>query len=364
MLTHKPLEPKLHLIIMGNRNVNTFANTLRAVIKQWGAKSIYAIHLIRPKSENETPDWRGLCNTLLGGAYEYHEYPITDATNLATTLPSMLSQILAKEKTNKSIIVDLTNGTKTWCNFVYLVCTLMQISNIFRVQVPKEEFMLPYNQVNLEAIQVQLEPIPNTSDLQRLIRSTYSEYIYYLQEVTTFIEWAKTDSLIQLDFAKLYERLLKAFEHYMRGDFDACIVSAATILEEILDETLRLLASRFGSLWMALINNNSPQNSLGSKAHTLGQACTRVNQLISGIQNGFTQSIEGRTLRTLKETFDFAPLISVGMHCQSLAMIRNYSGHGNRYSSALQNEVDARQMLHGVLYILGKIRACTLFRGN
>lgn len=364
MLTHKPTGSRLHLIIMGNRNVNTFANTLRAVTKQWGAKSICATHLIRLKSENEMPDWRGLCDILLEGESEYHEYPITDATNLATTLPNMLSQILMRVSTQDSIIVDLTNGTKTWCDFVYLVCTLMQISKIFRVQVPKEAFTLPYNQVDLEMLRVQLEPILNASDLQRLVRSTYSEYIYYLQETTTFTEWAKADTLIRLDFANLYERLLKAFEHYMRENFDACIVSVATILEELLDETLRILGERFGSLWTALINNNLPQNSLGSKAHTLGQACTRVNHLISGVENGFTQSTEGKALKAREETFAFTPLIPVGMHCQSLAMIRNFSGHGSRYSSALQSEVDARQMLHGVLYILGKIRACTLFRGN
>lgn len=364
MLSHQP-RSGFHLIIMGNRNINTFANTLRAVTKQWGANSVCAVYLIRLKSENEMPDWRGLCDTIFVGEPEYHEYPITDATNLVTVLPAMLHQILVgRDATRDSIIVDLTNGTKTWCDFVYLVCTLMQISKIFRVQVPKEAFTLPYSQVDLEMLQVQLEPILNADDLRRLVRSTYSEYIYYLQEVTMFTDWAKSDSILCLDFANLYERLLKAFEHYMRGDFNACIVSVATVLEEILDEILRVLKDRFGSLWAALINNNFPQNSLGSKAHTLGQVCVRINYIVSGIENGFTKSAAGNALKARQETFAFTPLIPIGMHCQSLGMIRNYSGHGSRYSSALQSEVDARQMLHGILYVIGKIRACTLFRGN
>lgn len=138
------------------------------------------------------PDWRGLCDTILVGESEYHEYPITNAANLVTVLPAMLRQILvARNATRDSIIVDLTNGTKTWCDFVYLVCTLMQISKIFRVRVPKEAFTLPYSQVDLEMLQVQLEPILNADDLRRLVRSIYSEYIYYLHEVTMLIDWAK-----------------------------------------------------------------------------------------------------------------------------------------------------------------------------
>jgi hypothetical protein len=113
---------------------------------------------------------------------------------------------------------------------------------------------------------------------------------------------------------------------------------------------------------MALINERPPANSLGSKAHTAGQACTRTNYLIAGVENSFTKSTQGQSLKKLKETFEFAPLIPIGTLCQSLTMIRNYSGHGNPYSSFLQTETDARQMLQGILYVFGKMRICRLFR--
>lgn len=238
----------------------------------------------------------------------------------------------------------------------------MQVTNLFRVKAPKEVYSLPYKEVDVTSLAVQFEPVLEPNDLQQLVRSTYSEYIFYLKEVTEFVNWVRTEASLIFDTGHIYERLLKAFEHYMRANYDACIVSVATILEEILNEVFRIMGRQFGSHWMELINKHTPANTLGSKAHTLGQACTRANYLIAGVENRFTQSEEGESLKKLKETFDFAPLIPVGTLCQSLAMIRNYSGHGNPYSSFLQTETDARQMLHGILYLLDKIRTCRLFR--
>lgn len=354
-----------HLVIAGNRNVNTFANTLRAVANYWKNPTVEAVYLVRIEfnKKEEMPDWRKLCYSLLPRLSEYYEVAIPDVTAYATVLPRLFRQLLIERNiTHDSVIVDMTNGTKTWCDFVYLVCTFMQVTNLFRVKVPKEVYSRPYKDIDVELLTVQFEPVLKLNDLQRLVRSTYSEYIFYLKEVTEFINWVRTESSLILDPERLYERLLKAFEHYMRANYDSCIVSVATILEEILDEVFRIMEHQFGSYWMVLINNHLPANSVGSKAHTLGQACTRTNYLIAGIENSFTKSTQGQSLKKLKETFEFAPLIPVGMLCQSLAMIRNYSGHGNPYSSFLQTETDARQMLHGILYMFGKMRICRLFR--
>ena len=359
------IEPGLHLVIAGNRNVNTFANTLRAVTNYWKDRTVEAVHLIRIESgkKEEMPDWRKLCYSLLPGLSEYHEVTIPDVTTYATVLPGLFRQLLIERNvTPGSIIVDMTNGTKTWCDFVYLVCTIMQVTNLFRIKAPKEVYSQPYENVDVEVLTVQFEPVLKLNDLQRLVRSTYSEYIFYLKEVTEFVNWVRTKSSLMLNPEHLYERLLKAFEHYMRSNFDSCIISVATILEEILDEVFKIMEHRFRLHWMVLINNRLPANSIGSKAHTLGQACIRTNYLIAGIENSFTKSAQGQSLKKLKETFEFAPLIPIGTLCQSLAMIRNYSGHGNPYSSFLQTETDARQILHGVLYMFGKMRICRLFR--
>ncbi|MCL0094451.1 hypothetical protein M1N58_00935 [Dehalococcoidales bacterium] len=355
----------LHLVIAGNRNINTFANTLRAVTNYWRNLTLEAVHLVRfGSSEKEKmPDWRGLCYTLLSKLPEYHEVVIPDITTYATVIPRLFRQLLIEQNiAPDSIIVDMTNGTKTWCDFVYLVCTLMQVTNLFRVKVPKKFLNYPYEEVDVKLLTVQFEPVLKLNDLKWLVRSTYSEYIFYLKEVTEFVNWMRTESSLTLDSERLYERLLKAFEHYMRSDYDSCILSVATILEEILDEIFRIMGHQFGELWMTLINNRLPANSLGSKAHTLGQACIRINYLVAGVENSFTKSTQGKSFKELEKTFEFAPLIPIGNHIQSLAMIRNYSAHGIPYSSFLQTETDARQILHGVLYIFGKMRICRLFR--
>jgi hypothetical protein len=359
------IKHRLCLVIAGNRNVNTFANTLRAITNHWENPIVETVHLVRIESseKEEMPDWRKLCYTLLPKLSEYYETAVPHVGAYATILPRLFRRLLIEQNISPAfIIVDMTNGTKTWCDFVYLVCTLMQVTNLFRVKVPKEFYSIPYEEVDTTLLTVQFEPFLELNDLQRLVRSTYSEYIFYLKEVTEFVSWVRTESSLRLDSEHLYERLLKAFEHYMRSNFDSCIVSVATILEEILDEMFRILAHRFGSHWMILINNRLPANSLGSKSHTLGQICIRTNYLISGVENSFTKSTQGQSLKKLKETFELASLIPVGTLCQSLAMIRNYSGHGNPYSSFLQTETDARQMLHGILCVFGKMQICRLFR--
>ena len=357
-------KPGFHLIVAGNRNIDAFANTLRAGTNHWRDPCTETVHLIRTKTgeDKDMPDWRKLCYDLLPSLSEYNEVAIPNTTAYATVLPRLLRQLVTDRNIDRDLIlVDMTNGTKTWCDFIYLICTVMSITNIFRVKAPKEVYSIPFKDVDVELLAVQFEPVLGQDALQRIVRSTYSEYVFYLREITEFVDWIRMGSCIVFDHNQLYERLLRAFEHYMRANHDACIISIATVLEELLDEMFRIMEHRFRSHWIVLINNRRPSSSLGSKAHSLGQACTRINYLVSGIENGFTRSQQGQSIKKLKETSEFAPLISVGMFCQSLAMIRNYSGHGNPYSAQLQTETDARQMLHGILYIFGKMRICKLF---
>jgi len=357
----------MQLIIMGNKNINTFANTLRGIEKHWKNSPIEAVYLFRIESDTNERilDWRELCYDLLPRLSRYCEIIIPDNATYATAIPRLMRQLFIEQNINQDfVIVDMTNGTKTWCDFVYLVCTLMQVTNLFRIKAPKEVYDLPYEMVDVSSLNVYFEPVLELEDLQKLIRSTYSEYTCYLKELTEFVNWVRFESSLTLDSGYLYERLLNAFEHYMRLDYSACIVSVATVLEEILDDIFKVMEKRFAQSWMPLINNNPPANSLGSKAHTLGQACIRANYVIAGVENNFTKTIEGESLKKLQATFDFAPLIPTGTLCQSLAMIRNYSGHGNPYSSSLQTETDTRQILHGILYLFGKMRICKLFRRN
>ena len=67
------VKPGLHLIIMGNKKVDTFANTLRGVANHWKDSIFEEVHLIRIGSYEEMPDWRKLCYTLFPGLLEYHE---------------------------------------------------------------------------------------------------------------------------------------------------------------------------------------------------------------------------------------------------------------------------------------------------
>ena len=141
----------------------------------WKKPSVYSIFLIRIKSINrkELPDWRSLSFNLLPDLSSYQEIVVSDVNGIATILPQHFRSLLIEQNISQdSIIVDLTNATKTWCDFIYLVCSFMQISNLFRVKAQKEVYDIPYGQVDIASLNVEMEPILKLDDLQRIARLT------------------------------------------------------------------------------------------------------------------------------------------------------------------------------------------------
>jgi len=352
------------LIIASNNRLNTFGNSIRRYSSSF--KDINHIFLLRTtdKESQKPPNWKSVCENYFPELEAYSEIKIKSAQEYPEKIPMFFNkEIFNAHIDTKNVLIDLTNGTKTWCDMVSLICTLSQINNLYRIKVPKEEFNTPYEDLGIGKIELSKEPVLDGNKIRKYANLTYSEYIFFLNEILTFKKWISESSLInEKQKDEIQVLLMSAFELYVNGNFQSSIVKSGTFLEEFLEQILEKIKQLFPREWNILTNNHSYGVTFGSKARALGIICTRTDYIVSGVNNGFTQSSGGSILKNNSDVRKLSPIIPIGTICQSLGYIRNFSSHGSPDKEALRTDLDARQFLLSILYILGKIKQCEILR--
>lgn len=103
---------------------------------------------------------------------------------------------------------------------------------------------------------------------------------------------------------------------------------------------------------------------MGNKALTLANILNRANKIISKIDDKTTRLKECKYIKQNKDIYEFSVIIPIGYTLQSMAQIRNYSGHKNEYSIYNRTEVDARYQINAAIYVLQKMKRCKLLGGE
>lgn len=184
--------------------------------------------LIRTLSEEEkkTPTLcKEKCESILPYHDQYEEKRIKTINDYYVDIP-ILFKDLVDEFSSENIIIDLTNGTKTFTDFAYLACTLLDINNVFRVKINREVYenksIDTYKQVSINN-----EIVLSRDDLKSFINKTYSEYIFYYKEVEEIAKWIPKLSS-KLDSKKFMELMLNVFEQYVNKNYDGSIIKLST----------------------------------------------------------------------------------------------------------------------------------------
>ncbi|MEM8641528.1 MAG: hypothetical protein AAGG51_22335 [Cyanobacteria bacterium P01_G01_bin.54] len=348
-----------HIIIFGNRKKDTFGNTIRAIKKKWpdvSERHLHVFEMLDSNTQEELPDWNQIGRDVFSPPPFYHNVPIREHTELPKLLAKVLNDLIARSNiTANNLFIDLTNGTKTWSELVYLTCTLMQLHNLFRVKVTSKYFNTPYSQVPLEEIDIIEEPTLERYQLKELSRSVFSEYIFFLEEGYKFTEWLDHKSKLKISASSLKKDLRALFVHFIQGNHTDCIVHSGKVLELILGQIIEFLENFFPSGVWGKITKNTKGRELGKKAEVLSQASREFESCLS------KSTYSNNNLVSQEDAKRMIPILPIGYYCKALSRIRNFSAHSGDRNHLLQSEIDARQMIHGILYILGKLQECEVF---
>ncbi len=366
------------LIIAANNNILTFKATLIAIRNKWESKesrikTIVIIRNLSDESKEKIALCKQICEELLPKHEEYIEKRVTSNNEYSVKLPIIFRDILVNFS-EKGIVVDLTNGTKTFADFAYLACTLLNIENVFRVKIPKEVYKNQNIEEN-ERLTINKEIVLSREDLRNLVNKTYSEYIFYYKEIEQISEWIPKLCL-DFDSNRFIEKMLSIFRKYISNDYEGCIINLSMEMEYILEKALDALSQKFNyNTWNWLIGNDSFQRernqnninrvqSLGTKAHTLANILNRANKIITQVNDNSTNLPEVDEIRKNVNIKKFAPIIPIGYTLQSMTIIRNFSSHTNKYSLHNRTINDAQYQINAMLYVLKKMKSCELLGGE
>lgn len=367
------------LVVSANNNLVTFKATLLAVKNNFEnneqkISSIVIIRTIRGENPDNISYYKTLCDEIFPYYENYSEKKIDSNSMYLSMLPIVFRELLTVWNP-KDIIVDLTNGTKSYTDFVYLACTLLDIQTIFRVSIDHEYYNNSDN--NSNQLKVNMESILSQSQVRKFVNKTYAEYIYYYNEVKEISEWIRNlyGERTSLDF---FEQMLKSFEKYAAGDYQDSINTLSTSMENLIGKSLQELQKCFDRTTWDWLNgygqfstrrqNNSAQNnrivSLGSMSRDFGNIMTRANKIISGVSDISTQAYDNAVACRDPNIDKLAPIVAIGHALQAMAMIRNYNAHGSNYSRENGTIHDARFQIDIMLFILHKMAECELLRGD
>lgn len=350
-----------HIIIFGNRKENTFGNTLRAIKKEWPnvpERHLHVFEVVDNATSDPSPNWQHIGRKIFSPYPFYHDVPIEQDAELPKSLAKILNELTINSNvTTANVFVDLTNGTKTWTELVYLTCTLMQIDNLFRVRVNREYFNTPYMDVPLNQIEIIKEPTLERGQLKELSRSVFSEYIFFLEEGYRFTEWLDNKSKLKIPVSSLRPDLRSLFVHFIQRNYGDCIVNIGKMLELILAHVITFLADYFRpNIWEQITNSKKVNIGLGGQAILLSEAGKTFEKCLPNAPHPPKEP----TI-SYETAIQMIPMIPIGHYCVALSKMRNFSAHEGGHNHLLQKEIDARQMIHGLLYILGKLQECKIF---
>lgn len=365
------------LVISANNNLDTFKATIIAAREYFETSSqiisaVLVIRTIEGENTDNALKYKALCDEIFLNYKDYNEKKIDSSDMYLTRLPIVFRELLSSWEPN-NIIVDLTNGTKSYTDFIYLACTLLDIRTIFRVSIKPEYYRNPNNNSSFE---VTMECILSQKQVRSFVNKTYAEYIYYYSEVKELAEWIKGLYGEQMSL-HFFRQMLNSFEKYAAGDYQDSINTLSTITEGLMTELLQKLQGYFDSTTWDWLNGNGQfsrrqQNnrslnaisSLGSMSQSFGNIMTRANKIISRRTDASTQAYDNAVSNRNPNINKLAPIVAVGHALQAMAMTRNYNAHGSIYSIDNGTIHDARFQIDTLLFILHKMAECELLRGE
>ena len=294
------------LVISANNNIITFKATLLAVkkyhsINQETISSIIVIRTIDGEDPSNIAHYKAECETVFPEYDNYNEKRIETANQYLSKLPVIFRELLSQWDPG-DIIVDLTNGTKSYTDFVYLACTLLDIRTIFRVSINREYYNNPND--STDYLNLNMESVLSQSQIRSFVNKTYAEYIYYYNEVKELTDWFQ--SLLGEKLSRyFFEQMLNSFEKYATGEYCDSIINLSTMTEELLKHILDKLKDCFDTKTWEWMNstgefalNNRKTNSgnkvisLGSLSRDLGNILTRANKIITNTIDVSTQAYD------------------------------------------------------------------------
>lgn len=364
------------LVIAANNNLITFKATLLAASQNFETEEqkVSSIVIIRTtKGENPISalEFKPLCDQVFPNYEGYLERRIESGDLYLTRLPILFRELLYSWDP-EDIIVDLTNGTKSYTDFVYLACTLLGINTIFRVSIAREFYNNPDKTEGYLA--VHMESILTQNQVRSFVNKTYAEYIYYYSEVRELSEWIRGLYGEHVS-ASFFRQMLNSFEKYASGDYQECILGLSTATEGLIDRLLNRLQNSFDSITWDWLNvkgqfsvrqyQNSNIVSLGSLSRNIGNIMTRANKIITGSTDRATQAYDEAVNNCRNQNiYKLKPIIAAGHSLQAMTVIRNYNAHDSSIDSDNATIHDARFQIDTVLFVLHKMAECELLRGE
>lgn len=363
------------LVISANNNIKTFKATLLAIKRYYLEKqeyisSIVVIRTTDGENISNISNYKSECDSVFPMYEDYSEKKIESSSLYLTKLPIIFRELLSLWDP-KNIVVDLTNGTKSYTDFVYLACTLLDIQSIFRISISREYYNDP--NASTDYLCLNMESVLSQDQIRSFVNKTYAEYIYYYSEVKELSDWFKR-LLGEHMSVYFFKQMLNSFEKYAVGEYRECIVNLSTMTEELLKHVFAKLEACFDNItwdWLngkgifdrSNGNNRNKMVTLGSLAFDLGTILTRADKIISNNQDKATQAYDEKVSERNGNIYKLAPVVAVGHALQSITLIRNYSAHGSKYSKDNNTIHDARFQIDVILYVFHKMSECELLGG-
>lgn len=233
------------------------------------------------------------------------------------------------DNTDKKII-DITNGQKTTASLLYLVASLIDISNIFYVKLKVNPNLLPdlpllnehYEYVNL----------PIYKELPKLAKINQFDLIYYLNELASLFPDVKSKKLKELQ-----KNLTDSIVLYFNKKFRASISEAVTCSEVIATD-----------LFIYLENHKSVASFTKGDAYKVRGFYEKIPFLLDKI------SING------SDDKDLNSICNVGGLIFALRTYRNLVSHSGKNGFVFQNH-HARAVINLTIEIYHTLKGSESF---